>query len=460
MSSISRRQLIKGTAAASAALMLPVGANAADTPVKTNADQRLAAFRGNSKPLNEDYSLPFTPEEYQQRINRMRKLMAKHKIDTLYMSSPEAICYFTGFQATWYRAHASTRWPGMAAVVINVDHEDIVAYEAAEEFLVFLATSHIKEPNLMPSELFYDQPKAGADYIANDLKQRGWTKGTLGMEKWSYVPNPVVSEMIESSLTQAGATVSDATGIIRAVRKVKSPQELRYIEEAALIADIGLQAIADNVRPGITQLELQGHALQAMMAAGGELPGINQGVLSGPLGSAHALSSRRPINPGETFIVDLAGVVNRYHANVCRTFVYGEPPKATMKETQRLTEFSKAGVELLCKTAKAGTPVVDVARTLREFFIEAGVWELRQWVGGYELGIAFPPDWVGEWIFNADADDEPGVFEANSVTNFESVFAKPGDWPYPTGVNIDTIIYGENGTRSLSQLDLLPIVAG
>ena len=127
--------------------------------------------------------------------------------------------------------------------------------------------------------------------------------------------------------------------------------------------------IAENVRPDVTQLELHGAALHAMMAAGGELPGINQGVMSGPLASPHANSSRIPIQPGELFAVDLGGVVNRYHANVCRSYVYGEPSEKTM----RMCEHSKSGVQLLCQIAKDGHAVAEAARTLRNYYQEVGV---------------------------------------------------------------------------------------
>jgi hypothetical protein len=65
-------------------------------------------------------------------------------------------------------------------------------------------------------------------------------------------------------------------------------------------------------------------------------------------------------------------------------------------------------------------PVPEVCRALRRCYEEAGIWELRGWAGGYELGIAFPPDWVGELVWTVEEQTE-GTFRAGEVTNYESV---------------------------------------
>lgn len=460
MSDFSRRNFLTSSAAVSATLLV---SGCSDSNKQVLRDPLASVMDVGVKVIKSAdgrYTRPFSDEEYAQRLRRIREMMADANLEVLYVTSPEGMCYFTGYQATWYRGGSSTRWPALAALVIHVDHENFIFYDTTDEYMVHQATSSTDQRHWIPDDKMSDNLSGGVEYIVNDLRQRGWTRGRVGMELWSHVPNPAISARLQDAFSMAGAEVHDGTEIIRGVRKIKSPQELSYIEEAAQIADIGLKAVANHVRPGVTQAELQGVAYMAMMAAGGELPAINQGVMSGPLASAHALSSNRPIQPGEGFAVDLSGVVNRYHANVCRSYIYGEPSE----EMLRMSKASKEGTELLCRIAKAGASVAEVARTLREFYIDMGVWDYRGWVGGYDLGIAFPPDWVGEWLFNVDAENETGVFEANSVTNYESVFVNPGIGAAlglsapAAGINIDTIIYGSEGGRSLVELNELPII--
>jgi hypothetical protein len=99
---------------------------------------------------------------------------------------------------------------------------------------------------------------------------------------------------------------------------------------------------------------------------------------------------------------------------------------------------------------------------------------LVYFIGGYELGIAFPPDWVGEFVFDIIDEFPDGVFEANLVTNFESIigtllgstapavhsFLEAAATPeqFVTTFNIDTVVYADNETYTLSALPLSAIV--
>ena len=49
----------------------------------------------------------------------------------------------------------------------------------------------------------------------------------------------------------------------------------------------------------------------------------------------------------------------------------------------------------------------------------------RAWVGGYELGIAFPPDWVGNFVYEMSDEASEVAFEPGTAANFESVFYGP-----------------------------------
>jgi hypothetical protein len=99
------------------------------------------------------------------------------------------------------------------------------------------------------------------------------------------------------------------------------------------------------------------------------------------------------------------------------------------------------GAQLFERSIGPGVAVADVQRTLREYYRESGVWERRGWLGGYELGIAFPPDWVGEWMFGVDDADSEDIFEPGLVTNFESIAGL---------VLIDTFVIDASGSARLS----------
>ena len=46
----------------------------------------------------------------------------------------------------------------------------------------------------------------------------------------------------------------------------------------------------------------------------------------------------------------------------------------------------------------------------------------RYWLGGYEIGIAFPPDWCGNFVYDSFMEMGDARFEEGMVVNFECGF--------------------------------------
>jgi hypothetical protein len=69
--------------------------------------------------------------------------------------------------------------------------------------------------------------------------------------------------------------------------------------------------------------------------------------------------------------------------------------------------------------------VRDLLTALEEYYGSEGILEELWWVGGYELGIALPPDWVGGWFFDTWTDPGEGAFDSGVVTNLEGNFYLP-----------------------------------
>ncbi len=263
---------------------------------------------------------------------------------------------------------------------------------------------------------------------------------------------------LENAFVAAGAQIVDGTDVVGTVRNIKSPAEIAAFEQAARIADIGLRAVAQAIRPGVTSAELYGAALYEMAKAGGEVPAISQAVQPGRPRTTHLLPSRRQIEPGEPFAFDLAGVFKRYHANLDRTFIYGDPDA----ELVRVHKAAKGALDVLQRTAKAGTPVSVVNRALREYYQETDIWKYHLNPLGYELDASLPPDWCGDFWFWVEEEDDPRTFEANMVTNYENRFRRDDDRAMFDLVahTRDTVVYTPTGARVLSAIPCDLIVVG
>ena len=340
----------------------------------------------------------------------------------------------TGHSLRWNKGQSPTVWPGTQTLAIQLSSDTPILFETAEHELMIQSRSCVEDYRLSVDESLTGM----LDNMFNELKSQGWLRGSVGVERWSHVPNRAVGSAVEERLVAAGCIVVDASLLMRTVRRVKSPAELDFIERAAVICDAGLTALEQAIAPGVTELELWAEMTRGMVAAGGEPAALHETVAIGPIDLGHAFAGRRALRVGDYVWADPCGVVNHYHANIATTWYLGDPPA----EALRLSEIQAGGFDALTAVARDGVSVREVNHALVDYYEQAGVWGIHGWTGGYELGLSFPPDWVGEFVFSLDDPEVDGTFEAGMVTNYESIvnFAM-----------IDTIIYESDHARFLSQ---------
>ena len=141
---------------------------------------------------------------------------------------------------------------------------------------------------------------------------------------------------------------------------------------------------------------------------------------------------------GELVVIDVAGVHKRYHVNAARAFSLGEPSP----EVRECAARAAGVMDRVRECLRPGLPVRELNEVTRRHYEEAGLWESRGWVGGYEMGIAFFPDWVGNFVYDPLAEKNADrVFEPGTAVNYEvQVFL-----PRYAGcfVAIETLLFGD-----------------
>jgi len=371
--------------------------------------------------IRPDMETVFSLEEYAGRLTRVRQGMADAGIDVLYLTSPEAICYLSGFRAEWYQAQGPKSWLPVSGLAVHRDRDDYIHFEVQNEQVIAGFTSVSRDFRIFGGDA---QPGDDVlDFIVDELAGEGWLDGaTVGLEMFSYRPKRGVSEMLQAAFEGKGAAVVDGTEVVGKVRKIKSPQEIAYTRTAARIGDVGMKTALETIRPGVTELDVYGEVVRAMAQAGGENPSITMPVSSGAKSSCmHALASRKKIMPGEVVNVDLCGVYNRYHANMARTICVGEPHPEVSRYLDAVTGVKAMLVDVI----RPNLPVRELLETIEAYYRETGIWDDQCWIGGYDLGISFPPDWVGPWFYDVHNDPGDEVFEPGMATNYEANFYLP-----------------------------------
>jgi Xaa-Pro dipeptidase len=387
--------------------------------------------------------VPFTRAEYRDRLTRIRERMASDGLDLLYLTAPESLCYVSGYTCEWYQTESPKAWPPTSGIAVHVDHDKLILFDTPSEAIMVRFVTIADDIRIFP----IDSRRDGIAFIVDELRAEGWLAGTVGFELHSHRPNPAVSQRFRDAFEAAGCKTRDGSDVLREVRWVKSPQEMAYLERAARIGDIGMAAARDSIRPGVTELEVYGEIIRAMSAAGGENPGITLPVLSGQRANCgHALAARKTILHGEQVNVDVCGVYNRYHANAARSFYVGDPPPDVIE----FYDKAAGAMELLEGLIRPNLRVGELVKTLKAYYLDAGIWQDASWVGGYELGIGFPPDWVGNFVYEMSDEDSDVLFEPGTVVNFESVFFGPR----MTGLTylIDTLMFKDGEAEMASMM--------
>jgi len=363
--------------------------------------------------------LAFSEAEFQQRLRRIRERMERDDIDLLWLMAPESLYYVSGYKCIWYQAQSPKQWPATSGIAIHRERDDFILFDTPSEAIMCRYVTCAKDLRVFPMGGRRD----GIGFIVDELKSAGWLdSGVLGMEFHSYRPNPVVSQRFRDAFAQSGMTVRDGSDVLREVRWVKSEAEMTCLEKAVEITDIGFEAAKNAIRPGVTELDVYAEMNYAMTRAGGEQPGITLPVNSGlKANCGHALASRRKICAGEQVNIDLSGVFERYHANGGRSFYVGEPPQDVL-DFHRL---SSDVFDVIDSILRPDLPVAELVRTTRAYYEEVGIWSDAGWVGGYELGLAFPPDWVGNFVYEMTDTESDKLLQPGTVINFESQFFAP-----------------------------------
>ena len=92
--------------------------------------------------------------------------------------------------------------------------------------------------------------------------------------------------------------------------------------------------------------------------------------------------------------------------------------------------------------------VADLVDPARAYYEDQGLWEDRGWVGGYELGIAIPPDWDGPFVYDTDMDNGDATLDPGMVINLESDVYLPQK--AGASLTINTMEFGENSVDFLT----------
>lgn len=169
---------------------------------------------------------------------------------------------------------------------------------------------------------------------------------------------------------------------------LKSRAQIERMATAGrVVADV-LDRLAEELRPGMTTLELDRIALEMMRAAGATPSFVG---VPGPKGAyRHAIcvsiddevvhgipSARRIVRDGSLVSIDAGAIIEGWHGDAARTYIVGEVPDAARRLVDATREAMYAGIA----AATPGHHIGDISAAVEDVAIAHGLSVVRPFVG-------------------------------------------------------------------------------
>lgn len=311
-------------------------------------------------------------QEYAERVAKTRRWMHDNDVELLILNQPEHYNWLSGYDPTSVFYHQS--------LIVPAAEEPLTLICNKAELALCEETCWV--PDVRVVWTHEDQTARTVEV----LRERGLLGAPrIGLNLMSYHLRPRYALELRDAL--AAAELVDVTAVMDDLRLVKSPAEIEYLRRAARVADIGVSAGIAAIAPGVSDCEVMAAIQSAASAAGGEFPAYP--FLVDARGTLHGTPIGKVLAPGDTVYMEVSGVVRRYHCNISRTVVVGEPSP----RLRELYAVVKDALDRATDALRAGVSVCEIVELVARLH---GGYEQNTWGRfGFSMEIAYPPIWIG-----------------------------------------------------------------
>jgi Xaa-Pro dipeptidase len=337
--------------------------------------------------------LHFTPQEYASRKESARSALQAAGLDALLMFAPESHYWISGYDTFGF---------AMFQCMVLTARGELHLLTRTPDLRQAQLTSTLKD-----DEIHIWQDLEGADPasdLARLLNDLGIT-GPVGYESDTVG----LTDRAGRALHRALADLIDASDLIHALRRVKSPAEIEMHRRAAALSDDALDQAITLARPGAFEGDILAAMQGAVFRGGGDYAGNEFIIGSGPralLCRYH--SGRRHLDRQDQLTLEWSGAYARYHAAMMRTILVGRASDHHRRMHAAATEALTA-----CETAiRPGRPMGDVYDAHARVFDAHGLSHARLRACGYGMGAVYNPIWVDFPMFY---EGNPLIMQAGQV---------------------------------------------
>tara|TARA_B100000378_G_scaffold199214_1_gene162736 strand:+ start:411 stop:1628 length:1218 start_codon:yes stop_codon:yes gene_type:complete len=386
----------------------------------------------------EKAKLPFSNEEYNQRLNKLRSIMDKDNLDMIILTSMHNIAYYSGFiYCSFGRPYGCIiTEKKIVTISANIDasqpwrrsHCENIIYTDWKKDNFLKAITSIIDENKIPKNIGIEN-----DHI------------TLEM-----------NEKIQSIFSASAFT--DISKKLMKLRMIKSKEEIEIIKNGARIADIGGEEIVKNIKEGATELEIAITGRDKMEKEIAKTypdaeymdtwvwfqSGINTD-------GAHNPKTNRKLVNGDILSLNTFPMISGYYTALERTLFLDNVNDESLKAWEANVKVHKRGLELI----KPGVKCSDICNELNELFAELGYLQYRTFGYGHSFGVL--SHFYGREAGLELREDIDTILEENMVISMEPMILIPEGNPGAGGYREhDILVIGKNSAENITKFPFGP----
>jgi Xaa-Pro dipeptidase len=330
-------------------------------------------------------ALHFAREEFDARMAQLRAAMATQKLDAVLLFAQESMFWLTGYDTFGFCFFQS--------LIVKADGSMVLLTRSAD--LRQARHTSIIDNVVVWTDRDNANPALDLRNLMNDLDLLGMR---VGVEYDTHGLTGGNAKRLDLQLTTFCALI-DISGMIDAMRAVKSAAEIEKVRRAGELADEALDAALPLIKAGADEGRILAAMHSAIFEGGGDYPGNEFIIGSGKDALlCRYKAGRRKLDADDQLTLEWAGVHCHYHAAMMRTVLVGQPKP----RHQELHDASMAALTACELAMIPGNTFGDVFAAHAKVMDEQGLGRHRLNACGYSLGARFAPSWMDMPMFYAN----------------------------------------------------------
>lgn len=304
---------------------------------------------------------------FQKRLHKLRKKLARKKLDAVLISQPENRRYLSGYTGGDHGIAESS-----GALLIS------------RKGPVFLLTDFRfkiqaeKETSGFEVALY---PKGLIELLSRMLPDLEIT--TLGFES-HYTLHSTAKLMVEQ-LGKKGVSLSPVEDLVESLRIIKDEEEIALLKKSVRLNEKVFEEVYSSFSDFETEIEVASAIEGAMRKYGAERPSFDTIVATGANGALpHAVPGTSRLKKNKSLTIDMGLILDGYCSDMTRNFVPQKPTKRYLKLHRIVRKAQLAGMAAI----KAGIRGCDADKTARDVIVKAGFGDKFGHSLGHGVGLA------------------------------------------------------------------------